>query len=141
MVTRRQKKKIVKEFIETRNWDGLTSMAEDEGSILKTLKLMLFSPDKLFQWKAVEAMWRDALDTMKRIDLQVRHLGWIRTDDIAIHLVEELPPGAPGQTAPPVYATNIYRKRDGHWRIIWHQNSPLPPPPTGPESGAFPHLP
>ena len=91
--------------------------------------------------KAVEAMWRDALDTMKRIDLQVRHLGWIRTDDIAIHLVEELPPGAPGQTAPPVYATNIYRKRDGHWRMIWHQNSPLPPPPTGPESGAFPHLP
>lgn len=89
---------------------------------------------------AVEAMWRDALETVKRIDLQVRHLGWIRTDDIAIHLVEELPPGAPGQTTPPVYATNIYRKRDDGWRMILHQNSP-PPPPPGPESGAFPHLP
>jgi hypothetical protein len=62
--------------------------------------------------------------------LSVRHLGWIQTDDIAIHQVEEAiqnpPPGQPAP--PPFYGTNIYRKAGDGWRLIVHQNAPTPAP-------------
>jgi ketosteroid isomerase-like protein len=65
------------------------------------------------------------------VSLTVRHLAWIRTDDIAIHQIEETiqnpPPGAP--PPPPFYGTNIYRKDATGWRLVVHQNAPTPPPP------------
>ena len=64
------------------------------------------------------------------VSLTIKHLDWIETDDIAIHLVEEtllgLPADAPPQ--PPLYGTNIYRKDVTGWRLIMHLNAPTPPP-------------
>ena len=65
------------------------------------------------------------------VSLAITHLGWIETDDIAIHQVEETILAQPGDTPPPppFYGTNIYRKGKTGWRLIVHQNAPTPPPP------------
>lgn len=63
-------------------------------------------------------------------EIQVTHMHWIETDDVAIHLVGEAirVPGQPNQS---VYATNIYQKNaEGSWHMTMHQNSPVPMPPT-----------
>jgi ketosteroid isomerase-like protein len=64
------------------------------------------------------------------IALSVKHLDWIETGEIAIHLVEESPQNrAPGGSPPMVvYGTNIYRRGTDGWRLILHQNTPTPPP-------------
>ena len=64
------------------------------------------------------------------VSLAITHLGWIETDDIAIHFVEETVQAPPSDTPPPppFYGTNIYRKDDTGWRLIVHQNAPSPPP-------------
>ena len=54
----------------------------------------------------------------------------IETAEIAIHLVEErVKVRGQAEQQPPVYATNVYRKRESGWHLIIHQNSPTPPPP------------
>jgi len=65
-----------------------------------------------------------------RISIEVHHLRWIELPEVAIHLVEERVtfPGKAQPTAP-VYATNLFRKREDGWRMVAHQNSPTPPPP------------
>jgi ketosteroid isomerase-like protein len=63
------------------------------------------------------------------VSLSIAHLGWIETDDIAIHQVEETVLAPPSNTPPPpFYGTNIYRKDKTGWRLIVHQNAPTPPP-------------
>jgi len=63
------------------------------------------------------------------VSLAITHLGWIETDDIAIHFVEETVQAPPPDTPPPpFYGTNIYRKDESGWRLIAHQNAPSPPP-------------
>lgn len=62
-------------------------------------------------------------------EIQVTHMHWIETDNLAIHLVGEAirVPGQPNQS---VYATNIFQKNDkGSWHMTMHQNSPVPGPP------------
>lgn len=80
--------------------------------------------------KATLESWEALLGGQVKIDVEVRHLQWIETPEIAIHLVEERVTvvGQP-RPQPPMYATNLYRKREGGWRMIMHQNSPTPPPP------------
>ena len=65
------------------------------------------------------------------VSLTIAHLGWIETDDIAIHHVEEtiLALESDKPPPPPFYGTNIYRKDKTGWRLIVHQNAPAPPPP------------
>jgi hypothetical protein len=63
------------------------------------------------------------------IEIQVNHIRWLMLGDLAMHYVEEQV-SIPGQPQPPpVYATNLYRRRPDGWRLILHQNSPSPPPP------------
>ncbi len=65
------------------------------------------------------------------VSLSIAHLGWIETDDIAIHQVEETieDPPADRHTPPPFYGSNIFRKDNTGWRLIVHLNAPTPPPP------------
>lgn len=78
----------------------------------------------------VEELFSHLFSRGQGVALSVRHLGWIQTDDIAIHQVEETiqnpPPGQPAP--PPFYGTNIYRKAADGWRLIVHQNAPTPAP-------------
>ncbi len=78
---------------------------------------------------AVQQSWQPMLEGEPRIDIEVRHLHWIQGDQLAIHLVEEhISLAGQQQKQPAIYATNIYRKGPGGWRLVMHQNSPSPPP-------------
>ena len=74
--------------------------------------------------------WQPLMRSEIKINVEVRHLHWIETDDLAIHLVEErITVLGQNQKQSPMYATNIYRKGEKGWRMIVHQNAPTPPPP------------
>jgi len=81
--------------------------------------------------EAIRKAYEPLLQNDSGFEIQVGHMHWIKTDDLAIHLVEEAVkvPNAPPQS---VYATNIFQKDDsGSWHMTMHQNSPLPmEPPT-----------
>jgi hypothetical protein len=80
--------------------------------------------------KGVTDLFTKVLSGGRGVSLAIKHLGWIETDDIAIHHVEETiqtqASGAPPQA--PLYGINIYRRLAGSWRLIVHMNSPTPPP-------------
>lgn len=79
---------------------------------------------------AIEKAWGQLLKPEMGIDIAIKHLQWIETDTLAIHMVEEqVTINANGQKQPPIYATNIYRKGHDGWRILVHLNAPAPPPP------------
>ena len=78
---------------------------------------------------AIRQAFELLLHPESQFEIQVKHLHWIQTDTLAIHLVEESvkTPGAPNQS---VYATNVYQKKaQGSWHMTMHQNSPVPMPP------------
>lgn len=77
----------------------------------------------------VHQAFQPLMDGKIQLDIQVRHIRWLEAGDMAIHLVEEQVniPGNPPQ--PAIYALNIFRKGDTGWRLLIHQNSPMPPPP------------
>ena len=78
----------------------------------------------------VRHLWRTLFGQGARFDIQVRHLRWIESHEVAIHLIEERVEGANGAPAPPpVYGTNVFRRGPDGWRLVLHQNSPTPPPP------------
>jgi len=98
----------------------------------------------LIQGTEVLEMWRSMFSQGAAFDIQVRHLSWIEGGDLAVHLIEEriAPPAQPGggrptQPIPPVYASNLFRRGADGWRLVVHQNSPVPPPP-GMASGMAP---
>jgi len=77
---------------------------------------------------AIRSAFEPLLNPQSQFEIQVKHLHWIVTDNLAIHLVEESIsiPGAANQS---VYATNIYQKDEtGSWHMTMHQNSPVPDP-------------
>ena len=82
---------------------------------------------------AVRAAWQPLFAQPQRLDLEVHHRQWTDGPDWALHWVEERPRLlAPGQPPMVVYASNLYRKTAGGWRLIAHQNSPTPPPRPAP---------
>jgi ketosteroid isomerase-like protein len=79
----------------------------------------------------VRRLWQAIFAQVGAFDIQVRHLAWIEAGETAIHLVEErLQDAAPGRSPPPIYGTNIYRHGADGWRLLLHQSSPTPPPPS-----------
>ena len=78
----------------------------------------------------VRNMLRDLLRSDVPIDIHVGHVKWVEIGDIAIHYVEErTSQPSPRGPAPPLYATNVYRRRgESGWTMILHQNAPPPPP-------------
>jgi ketosteroid isomerase-like protein len=103
---------------------GLRSVWEDSNDIacLLPMQPMLHGAD-------VHEAFRPLVDGAIGLDIQVRHIRWLETDDLAIHFVEERVsmPGSPPQ--PAVYALNVYRKSEAGWHLLIHQNSPTPRPP------------
>jgi ketosteroid isomerase-like protein len=114
--------------------------ALDEGDLGKLLSVWAESDDvccllpmhPLIQSRrGVTDLFTHLLSRGHGVSLSVTHLGWIHTDNIAIHQVEEtiLAPSPDAPAQPPFYGTNIYRKDSTGWRLIVHQNAPTPPPP------------
>jgi ketosteroid isomerase-like protein len=110
--------------IDDRDAERLRAVWEDSDDIacLLPMQPMLHGAD-------VHEAFRPLTDGEVQLDIQVRHLRWLETGNLAIHFMEERVsvPGNPPQA--PVYAVNIYRRGDSGWRLLVHQNSPTPPPP------------
>lgn len=101
--------------------------------------LLPMSP--LIQGAEVMEMWRSMFEQGMAFDIQVSHLAWIEGGDMALHLIEERigqPDRASGGQVPTVYGTNLFRRGSEGWRLVMHQNSPVPPPPGTFGEGAPP---
>lgn len=78
---------------------------------------------------AIREAYAPLLSNGRTLEISVTHLSWIESGDMAAHLIEERTPAPPGQPAMGVYATNLYRRDADGWRLVAHQNAPMPPPP------------
>ncbi|RLJ22643.1 ketosteroid isomerase [bacterium endosymbiont of Escarpia laminata] len=117
--------------IDEMNLEAMMAVWEESDEVLCLLPM---SPAQR-GLEAIRKVWEPMLSGDMVLNMEIKHLSWIETDDIAIHLIKEIVkiPGAP--ETQPVYATNIYRRGGDGWRILMHQNSPTPPaqgiiPPT-----------
>lgn len=111
--------------LDERNVELMTRVWDDSPDIACLLPMQPF-----VHGGEVRTLMRDLLRSDASINLEVSHVQWLEIGDIAIHYVEERSslPGQPGP-APPLYATNIYRRRgDAGWTMILHQNAPPAPP-------------
>ena len=96
--------------------------------------LLPMSP--LIQGPEVLEMWRSMFGQGATFDIQVRHLHWIETGDMALHLIEERMGSPKGESVEgaqdfqAVYGSNLFRRANDGWRLVAHQNSPVPPPPS-----------
>ena len=119
--------------IEERDGEGLRAVWEDSEEIacLLPMQPMLHGAD-------VHLAFQPLLEAEVSLEIQVRHVRWLETRDLAIHLLEERVsvPGRPPQ--PPLYAMNVYRRGESGWRLLIHQNSPTPPPPGAVPPGMAP---
>jgi len=77
---------------------------------------------------AIRETFRQAFEAMGGIDIHAAHLQWLDGDDTAVHLLEEQVAGTDGRLSPPIYAVNLYRRGPAGWRLVMHQNAPMPPP-------------
>jgi uncharacterized protein (TIGR02246 family) len=78
----------------------------------------------------VRQAWQPLLSGAVKVDIEVHHIRWLESADLAIHyLQEKVKVLGQTQPQPPMYATNIYRRQADGWCLLLHQNSPTPPPP------------
>jgi len=110
--------------IDENDLESMMAVWEDSDEILCLLPMMPAQRGTT----SVHQAWEPLLGGGIKLDIEIRHLAWIDSGELAIHLIEEhvLAPGQPEKQI--VYATNIYRKGTQGWRILMHQNSPTPPP-------------
>lgn len=89
--------------------------------------------------KAVQETFRRLFQGMGGLDIQVAHLHWAVWGDTAVHVVEEWLIGPDERpSGPPLYAVNLYRRRERGWALMLHQNAPAPPPPGALKPGIGP---
>ncbi|ESQ09240.1 MAG TPA: ketosteroid isomerase [Chromatiaceae bacterium] len=112
--------------LEERNDALMMCVWDDSPDIALLLPLQPF-----FHGGQVRNAIRELLRSDVPLNIQVRHLHWVEIGDLAIHYVEELTHASgPSADVPPLFATNIFRRRGNGWVMILHQNAP-PSPPAG----------
>jgi uncharacterized protein (TIGR02246 family) len=111
--------------IDEKDLETLMAVWEASDEVLCLLPMMAAQRGK----DAIRKQWEPLMQGEVVLDIQTKHLAWIETPDLAIHLIEELVQNPGQNTSQPVYATNIFRRTEQGWRLLMHQNSPTPPPP------------
>ncbi len=111
--------------IDDHDIDALMAVWEESDEVLCLLPMMPAQRGK----SAIRQVWSNLLQPGTDLDIEVIHLNWIETAEMAIHLLEERVRVPQQNEAQPVYASNIYRKNGQGWYLLMHQNSPTPPPP------------
>ena len=111
--------------IDEQDLEALMAVWEESEEVICLLPMMPAQRGK----GAIRQAWASLLRPEQRLDIEVGHLSWIETADMAIHLVEERVKVPQQPEAQRVYATNVYRKGAQGWQLLMHQNSPTPPPP------------
>jgi ketosteroid isomerase-like protein len=109
--------------IDEKDLTALMAVWDESETILCLLPMMPIQQGR----EAVETAWGAMFNSDISLDIQIKHLSWIETNEIAIHLIEEWVNTGAESGPQPVYATNIYRNGDQGWHLIMHQNSPTPP--------------
>jgi ketosteroid isomerase-like protein len=111
--------------IEAQDLESMMQVWEDSD---ETLCLLPMQPAQRGP-ASIRRAWEPLLSGQISLDIEVKHLAWIESGPLAIHLVEEHVRVAGQADKQTVYACNIYRQSDRGWHILMHQNSPTPPPP------------
>ncbi len=111
--------------IDEQDIEALMAVWEESDQVLCLLPMMPARRGKA----AIREVWSNLLQPETPLDIEVIHLSWIETAEIAVHLVEERVKVPQRPETQKIYASNIYRKDDTGWRLLMHQNSPTPPPP------------
>ena len=111
--------------IDERNLEAMMAVWESSDEVLCLLPMMPAQRGR----ESIRQAWEPLLNERVSLDIQIKHLSWIETAGLAIHLIEERVKTAGETESQPVYATNIYRKSEHGWHLLMHQNSPTPPPP------------
>ncbi|MEJ2453018.1 MAG: nuclear transport factor 2 family protein [Candidatus Thiodiazotropha sp.] len=119
--------------IDEQDIEALMSVWEASDEVLCLLPMMPAQRGR----SAIRNAWSGLLQAGTPLDIEVIHLSWIETPEIAIHLLEERVRVPQQAEAQGIYASNVYRKGDQGWQLLMHQNSPTPPPPgfQMPEAG------
>ncbi|MES9850751.1 MAG: nuclear transport factor 2 family protein [Candidatus Thiodiazotropha sp. L084R] len=110
--------------IDEHNLSAMMEVWDESEEILCLLPMMPIQRGRA----AIEEIWASLLNSDMTLEMQIKHLSWVESEHVAIHLIEEWVNSGPETGLQPVYATNIYRKGDQDWHLIMHQNSPTPPP-------------
>ncbi|MES9940587.1 MAG: nuclear transport factor 2 family protein [Candidatus Thiodiazotropha sp. 6PLUC2] len=110
--------------IDEKNLSAMMAVWDESEETLCLLPMMPIQRGRA----AIEEVWSSLLNSDISLEMQIKHLSWIESESIAIHLIEEWVNAGPEAGMQPVYATNIFRKGDQGWHLIMHQNSPTPPP-------------
>ena len=80
-----RRKAQIKDFLKNRNSHAVTEWARNNNSSLRTLASLLFDPDPLMQWRAIEAMGLLAADIAQNdkepVRRQIRRLFWLMNDE------------------------------------------------------------
>jgi len=111
--------------IEAQDLEAMLQVWEDSNEILCLLPMQPAQRGPT----GIRQAWEPLLGGEIRVDIEVKHLSWIESAPLAIHLVEEHVQVAGQPDKQMVYACNIYRQGDAGWHLLMHQNSPPPPPP------------
>ncbi|MES9832775.1 MAG: nuclear transport factor 2 family protein [Candidatus Thiodiazotropha sp. LLP2] len=110
--------------IDEHNLSAMMEVWDESEEIICLLPMMPIQRGRA----AIEEVWASLLSSDMSLEMQIKHLSWIESERVAIHLIEEWVNAGPEAGLHPVYATNIFRKGDQGWHLIMHQNSPTPPP-------------
>lgn len=81
---------------------------------------------------AVLQSWREIFSGARPPTVEVQPVTTLVGGDVAVHVRTELirPNGQPAEKASRVLAINVFRRREGSWRLVTHQASlPLRDPP------------
>jgi ketosteroid isomerase-like protein len=111
--------------IEAQDLEAMMQVWEDSEEILCLLPMQPAQRGPA----SIRRAWEPLLNGQLKLDIEVKHLTWIESGQLAIHLIEEHVRVDAQPEKQTVYACNIYRRVDSGWHILMHQNSPTPPPP------------
>jgi ketosteroid isomerase-like protein len=113
--------------IDEKDLEAMMSVWADSDDILCLLPMMPAQRGTA----SIRKLWEPLMSGEVVLDMSVKHLAWLETGDVAIHLVEEHVQAPGMESFQIVYASNVYHKSPDGWRILMHQNSPTPPQTAG----------
>ena len=80
-----EKKKVIREYLVNRDFENIKKWSKEDRTPLRTFSSLLFEPDPLVAWRALEALGivsavvaRNNLENVKR---QLRSLLWLMNDE------------------------------------------------------------
>jgi len=113
--------------IDDKNLEAMMGVWADSDDILCLLPMMPAQRGTA----SIRKLWEPLMGGEVVLDMEIKHLAWLETGEVAIHLVEEHVQAPGMESFQIVYATNVYQRGPDGWQLLMHQNSPTPPQTAG----------